>query len=111
MDMVADAIRDRDESEFVFARPGGEAMPLDYFRWRFDKACTSAGLIDVTPKTLRHTAGSLALAAGATIVTVSKMMGHRNVTTTMNTYAHELPDDFDNLAAAMDSAARKAAEG
>ena len=109
MDMVAEAIRDRDVSEFVFARPGGEAMPLDYFRWRFDKACIAAGLIDVTPKTLRHTAGSLALAAGATIVTVSKMMGHKDVTTTMNTYAHELPDDFDNLAAAMDSAARGAA--
>lgn len=109
MDKVADAIRGRDESEFVFARPDGRAMPLDYFRWRFDKACTAAELVNVTPKTLRHTAGSLALAAGATIVTVSKMMGHKDVTTTMNIYAHELPDDFDNLAAAMDSAARKAA--
>jgi integrase len=84
-------------------------MPLDYFRWRFDKACAAADLVDVTPKTLRHTAGSLALAAGATIVTVSKMMGHKNVTTTMNIYAHELPDDSDNLAAAMDTAARTAA--
>jgi integrase len=109
MEKVADAIRGRDESEFVFARPDGEAMPLDYFRWRFDKACAAEELVNVTPKTLRHTAGSLALAAGATIVTVSKMMGHKDVTTTMNIYAHELPDDFDNLAAAMDSAARKAA--
>lgn len=29
----------------------------------------------------------------------------------MDIYAHELPDDFDNLAAAMDSAARAAASG
>ena len=27
----------------------------------------------------------------------------------MNVYAHQLPDDFDNLAAAMDAAARTAA--
>ncbi|WP_324738840.1 tyrosine-type recombinase/integrase [Mycobacterium sp. 5-140-3-2] len=111
MDKVADTIRGHDESEFVFARQDGEAMPLDYFRWRFDKACAAAELVNVTPKTLRHTAGSLALAAGATIVTVSKLMGHKDVTTTMNIYAHELPDDFDNLASAMDSAARKAAGG
>jgi integrase len=109
MDMVANVIRGRDRTEFVFPLSSGEAMPLDYFRWRFDKACLAAGLVKVTSKTLRHSAGSLALASGATIVTVSKMMGHRNVTTTMNIYAHELPDDFDNLAAAMDSAARAAA--
>lgn len=109
MDMVADVIRGRDDTEFAFSLADGRPMPLDYFRWRFDKACAAADLVDVTPKTLRHTAGSLALAAGATIVTVSKMMGHKDVTTTMNIYAHELPDDFDNLAAAMDSAARNAA--
>jgi len=37
---------------------------------------------------------------------VSKLLGHKNVTTTINIYAHQLPDDFDNLAAAMDKAAR-----
>jgi hypothetical protein len=32
-------------------------------------------------------------------------LGHKNVTTTVNVYAHKLPDDLDNLAAAMDTAA------
>jgi hypothetical protein len=38
-------------------------------------------------------------------------MGHRNATTTMNVYSHMLPDDFDNLAAKMDIAARAAVKG
>ena len=109
MDRVAEAIRGRDGDEFVFPAPNGQAMPLDYFRWRFDKACAEAGFAEVTPKTLRHTAGSLALKSGALVVTVSKLLGHRNVTTTMNIYAHDMPDDFDNLSDAMDSAIRAVA--
>jgi hypothetical protein len=50
----------------------------------------------------------LAIKSGATIVTTSKLLGHHNVTTTMNVYSHMLPDDFDTLAAAMDKAARVA---
>ena len=67
-------------------------------------------MTDVTPHTLRHTAGSLALASGASVVTVQKLLGHLSPITTMNVYAHQLPDDFDNLAAALDKAARVAAK-
>jgi len=59
----------------------------------------------ISPKTLRHTAGSLALGAGASVVTVQKLLGHRSPMTTMNVYSHMLPDDFDNLAKAMNKAA------
>jgi integrase len=96
----------RGTGERLFAAEGGAAMPLDYFRWRFDKAAAKAGLTGVTPKTLRHTAGSLALASGSTVIVAQKLLGHRSATTTMDVYSHMLPDDFDNLAAAMDTAAR-----
>jgi integrase len=109
-DSLADAIRGRDASEFLFPGPGGTAMTIGWFRVRFDKACAKLKLTNVTPHTLRHTAGSLALASGASVVTVQKLLGHRNATTTMNVYSHMLPDDFDNLAAAMDIAARAASE-
>jgi integrase len=107
MDLVE--ITGKQPSDLVFPHHDGGWMPRDWFALRLEKACLTAGLARVTPHTLRHTAGSLALAAGATIVTVSKMLGHKDVTTTMNIYAHQLPDDFDNLTAAMDSAARTAA--
>jgi len=103
---LADAIKDRDPVEYVFPGPDGGPMRNDWFRWRFDKACSAAGLSGISPKTLRHTAGSLALASGASVVTVQKLLGHRNATTTMNVYSHMLPDDFDNVAAAMDAAAK-----
>ena len=50
------------------------------------------------------------MASGASVVTVSKLLGHGNVTTTMNIYAHQLPDDFDNLALALDKAASQFSE-
>lgn len=96
-------VDDRDPAEYLFPGADGAAMTLGRFRWPFDKAVAKLGLTGVTPNTLRHSAGSLALAAGASVVTVSKLLGHRNPTITMNVYSHMLPDDFDNLAAAMDS--------
>jgi integrase len=105
-DVLTVAAAGRDADEYLFPHEDGGPTPLDWFRWRFDKAAADAGLTGISPKTLRHTAGSLALASGASVVTVSKLLGHRNVTTTMNIYSHMLPDDFDALAAAMDLAAR-----
>jgi integrase len=100
----------RDQAEFLFPGPDGEAMTIGWFRVRFDRAVAKLGVPGVTPHTLRHSAGSLALQSGASVVTVQKLLGHRNATTTMNVYSHMLPNDFDNLALAMESASRKAAK-
>jgi integrase len=108
-DKLADAIEGRGQAEYLFPGPDGP-MTVGWFRVRFDRACAKVGLEGVTPHTLRHTAGSLALASGVSVVTVQKLLGHRNATTTLNMYSHMLPDDFDNLAAALDKAARVAAK-
>lgn len=106
-DELAALVADRDPSDYLFPGAGGGAMTLGRFRWRFDQAVEKLGLAGVTPHTLRHTAGSLALSEGASVVTVQKLLGHRNATTTLNVYSHRLPDDFDNLAAAMNAATRR----
>ncbi|KAA1429655.1 site-specific integrase [Mycolicibacter arupensis] len=108
MDLVADQIDGRAPTELVFPHSDSRWIPRDWFALRLEKACAASGLTEITPHTLRHTAGSLALASGASVVTVQKLLGHQSPITTMNVYAHQLPDDFDNLSAALDSAVRQA---
>ena len=109
MDLVAKQIKGRQRTELVFPHIDGGWMPRDWFALRLEKACAATGLTGITPHTLRHTAGSLALASGASVVTVQKLLGHRSPVMTMSIYSHMLPDDFDNLATAMDAAASDAA--
>ena len=108
MDMVAKHIKGRSPDQLVFPYHDGTWMPRDWFALRLEKASAATGLTGVTPHILRHTAGSLALASGASVVAVQKLLGHLSAITTMNVYSHLLPDDFDNLAEAMDRAARGA---
>src|ERR1700682_1336781 len=109
-DALAEQIKGRASSDLVFPSPDYGWMSIDWFRVRFDKACAAAGLTGITPHTLRHTAGSLGLALpGTTVVTVQRLLGHKSAITTRNVYAHQLPEDFDNLTAALDAAAARAA--
>lgn len=107
-DALKKAVEGRQPDEHLFPAPNGGPMRNSFFRWRFDRACQTAGLTGISPKTLRHTAGSLALASGASLPTTARLLGHAKVSTTADVYSHMLPDDFDNLAAAMDRAARSA---
>jgi integrase len=110
MHLVARQIRGRPASDLVFAHHDGGWLPRDWFALRLEKACATAGLPGVSPHTLRHTAGSLALASRASVVTVQKLLGHQSPVMTISIYSHMLPDDFDNLVAAMDAAACAAAD-
>jgi integrase len=65
----------RSPDDCLFPGPGGKPLRNDYLSWRFDKAAEKAGLAGITIKTLRHTAGSLALQAGASVGTVQKLFG------------------------------------
>lgn len=57
--------------------------------------CVSAAKIDkhITVHTLRHSHGSLLLANGVDIATVSKRLGHSSISTTINNYIHILDDE------------------
>ena len=45
----------------------------------------------LTPHEIRHCHASLLLAAGVPIKVVSERLGHRDITTTLETYQHLLP--------------------
>lgn len=63
--------------DLVVTSPSGAVLRLR--NWRrsvFDPAVVAAGLTDVTPHDLRHTAASLAVASGAHVKLVQRMLGH-----------------------------------
>ena len=94
----------------VFTAPAGGPLRLGNWRGRmFDPACRSAGLIGVTPHDLRHTAASLAIAAGANVKAVQGMLGHASAAMTLDIYAGLFTDDLDNVGAALDGVARDVA--
>lgn len=51
----------------------------------------------ITPHSLRHTCGTLLLEAGVPLVTVSKMLGHSDISITSKWYIHQTEDDLKGL--------------
>src|SRR3954451_18949182 len=70
----------------------------------FDEASAAVGIDGLTPHALRHTAASLAIAAGADVKVVQQMLGHKSATMTLDLYGHLFPDRLDTVADAMDAA-------
>ncbi|WP_246158314.1 tyrosine-type recombinase/integrase [Micromonospora palomenae] len=75
------------------------------FRTRvFAPAAASVGLAGLTPHDLRHTAASLAVAAGANVKAVQRMLGHASASMTLDVYAGLFGDDLDAVANRLDEA-------
>ena len=52
------------------------------------RKCKEAGVTEITLHGLRHTHGSVLLGQGVSVLSVSKRLGHSNVTTTQEVYLH-----------------------
>jgi integrase-like protein len=75
--------------------------------WRtreFNPAIAAAGLDipGLTSHKLRHTAASLAIAAGADVKVIQTMLGHKDASMTLDIYGHLVPDRLDEVATALD---------
>ena len=68
----------------------------------FDKAAEDAGVRNLTPHELRHTAASLAVSAGANVKAVQRMLGHASAAMTLDVYSGLFDDDLDGVAARLD---------
>lgn len=78
-------------SEHVYLNPKGKPYQrCDSLKRCFEGACRRAGIKGLRFHDLRHTAATRMIEAGASIVAVSKILGHSSLATTMR-YAH--PDD------------------
>jgi len=100
----------RHMDDLVFTSPGGEVLRNNNFRRRvFDRAAESVGLAGLTPHELRHTAASLAVAEGANVKAIQRMLGHASAAMTLDVYADLFEDDLDEVADRLDRAATRTA--
>lgn len=70
----------------------------------FLRALDDAGLERMTVHDLRHTAASLAIATGANVKAVQRMLGHASAAMTLDVYADLFDDDVDVVSTALDKA-------
>lgn len=73
-------------SEHVFLSRHGKVSP--HITKSFDKARTASGLQDFTFHTLRHTFASNFILNGGDITTLSRLLGHSDVSITAKRYVH-----------------------
>jgi integrase len=92
-----------DTEDFVFATSTGRRKSLSNLRvGMFAPLVSQTGINDsIRFHDLRHNCGSLLLSEGIPITTVSKILGHANVSITLSIYAHQLPDDVDRVSEAI----------
>ncbi|MFE7845879.1 tyrosine-type recombinase/integrase [Microbacterium sp. NPDC057407] len=97
-------------TDLVFpGRDGGHMRRVrtsDASKSWFKAALKRAGLPPMTLHDLRHTAASLAVQSGAHVKTIQRMLGHASAAMTLDVYADLFDGDLDNVAHALDAAAR-----
>lgn len=99
----------KNADDLAFEAPQGGVLRASNFRRDvFEPAARTAGLAGLVPHELRHTAASLAIASGADVKVVQQMLGHKSATMTLDLYGHLFPDRLDEVADALDTAARAA---
>lgn len=76
--------------------------PLKSIKRGFGEAAKRAGLEDVTPHVLRHSAAVAMAGAGISMDKIAQMLGHTNAKITASVYARFAPDHFKDAAKALE---------
>jgi integrase len=87
----------------VFTTATGEVLDLRSFGRRLGTLARRAGVPVIRVHDLRHTHATLMLAAGANPRTVADRLGHTSVAFTLDVYAHVLPTQQADAAAALEA--------
>lgn len=80
-------------SGYIFTTGNGTRHMVRNLIREFDKAVEKAEIKDFTFHCLRHTAATWMIQSGVDIYTVSKILGHKDIKTTMR-YAHHYPESL-----------------
>ena len=90
-------------TDLVFKTVSGHPVNPDCLAKHFRSILEVAGLPRIRPYDLRHTAATLALAAGVSPKVVSEQLGHASTAFTLDIYAHVLPHMQDEAAAKVEA--------
>lgn len=98
-DAIKELVSGRSANDLLFPSPQGDVLRVRNMRrsW-FDRAAREAGVPGLTPHELRHTAASIAVSAGGSVLAVQRMLGHDKPSTTLNVYSDLFDHDLDDLA-------------
>lgn len=108
-DQLTQAMAGKSPDDLLFCNANGG--PLDNNNFRkvvFKPAARSLDYDELTPHGLRHVAASLAVASGATVKGVQRMLGHANASMTLDTYTDLFEGELDGVAERMNEAFLKA---
>lgn len=87
----------KDADDLVFGDDGYLPRPKSNGGW-FAGAVKRAKVQPITPHDLRHTCASLAVSAGANVLALARMLGHKDPSVTLKVYADLFDDDLDVVA-------------
>jgi integrase len=89
--------------DLIFRTPSGQPISADYLAKHFRSILDIAGVPRLRLYDLRHSAATIALAAGVSPKVVSEQLGHASTAFTLDTYAHVLPHMQDEAAARVEA--------
>ena len=78
--------------DLVFTSVDGTPLHPDWFGRTFTRLARAAGLPTIRLHDLRHSFATLALDAGVKVWDVSDILGHANISITLDLYRHAVPD-------------------
>jgi integrase len=106
-DTLTEALAGKGPDDLVFTSPTGGALRNRNFYNRVLAPAARRALpgIGVSAHDLRHTAASLAIASGAHVKAVQRMLGHESAALTLDTYAGLFADDLDDVAERLNTTA------
>lgn len=109
IEQLVEHIAGRPREALVFTSAKGQALRNNNERRRwFDQAAGAIGEPDLTPHGLRHTAASIAISSGASVLAVQRMLGHSSAKVTLDVYSQLFDTDLDALGEKLDGVQRDA---
>ena len=87
------------EHDLIFRSGTGSPLRQRNVKREFRRLLEAAGIRPIRLYDLRHTAATLAVAAGVSVKVISDQLGHASISFTLERYSHVLPSIQDEAAA------------